>query len=428
MRRQTNHRKSKLQHRHNVYGYLFTAPWVIGFLFLFLVPFINAVRFSMSQIALTMEGDKGYQLTGVGFRKYQELFLTHPTYRQTLVDSLTEMAVTLPLIVMFSLFAAVLINRRFRGRALVRGIFFLPVILGAGVAALLQDASWTDAILTGAEETTTAVNGLQGSALLSSYLTEIAGAFQVDMIDTVVEMAASIRQVIQSSGVQILIFLAGLQSIPASMFEASRIEGATAWEAFWKITFPMISPIILVNIVYTVVDTFTNSGNKMMKLIEDTALFQKRGFVEQHGDGYGVFRGDCRPAGGGGGPLFADFPEQPLRKGSVFMDRKALLDRRPKMAARAYAFTPWRVAAGPVSRLSAHWHLFCHIVAGHLDAALYLYRAAGHPGSFHCVFAQACDPGQPENGLPLFAVSGFFAQHRVPCVYGIAAAAVFPVT
>ena len=272
MRRQTNHRKSKLQHRHNVYGYLFTAPWVIGFLFLFLVPFINAVRFSMSQIALTMEGDKGYQLTGVGFRKYQELFLTHPTYRQTLVDSLTEMAVTLPLIVMFSLFAAVLINRRFRGRALVRGIFFLPVILGAGVAALLQDASWTDAILTGAEETTTAVNGLQGSALLSSYLTEIAGAFQVDMIDTVVEMAASIRQVIQSSGVQILIFLAGLQSIPASMFEASRIEGATAWEAFWKITFPMISPIILVNIVYTVVDTFTNSGNKMMKLIEDTAF------------------------------------------------------------------------------------------------------------------------------------------------------------
>ena len=272
MRRQTNHGKSKLQRRHNVYGYLFTAPWLIGFLFLFLVPFINAVRFSMSQIALTMEGDRGYELTSVGFQKYQELFLTHPTYRQTLVDSLTEMAVTLPLIVMFSLFAAVLINRKFRGRALVRGIFFLPVILGAGVAALLQDASWTDAILTGAEETTTAVNGLQGSALLSSYLTEIAGAFQVDMIDTVVEMAASIRQVIQSSGVQILIFLAGLQSIPSSMFEASRIEGATAWETFWKITFPMISPIILVNIVYTVVDTFTNSGNKMMKLIEDTAF------------------------------------------------------------------------------------------------------------------------------------------------------------
>ena len=257
-----------------MYGYLFTTPWLIGFCFLFLMPFINAIRFSMSQIALTTNSSNGYILYSVGWKKYEELFLSHSSFRQMLVDCVSSMLVSLPLIVMFALFAAILLNRKFRGRTLVRAIFFLPVILGAGVASLLQEASWTDTILTGAGEAAHAVDTISGSDMLVNYLTEITGVFQISLIDAVVDMAASIRHVIQSSGVQILIFLAGLQSIPLSMYEASKIEGATAWEAFWKITFPMISPIILVNIIYTVVDTFTRSDNQMMRLIEVTAFSQ----------------------------------------------------------------------------------------------------------------------------------------------------------
>jgi len=272
MKNQQRLRRSNLTRRHNLYGYLFVAPWIIGFILLFVYPFIQAVRFSLSEISLTVDGDTGYRLLDVGWKKYQELFMNHPTFRQTLLSSLSELAINLPLVVMFAMFAAVLINQRFRGRTLVRAIFFLPVILGAGVATLLQDASWTDAILTGSENASSVMGEMQGSDFLANYLTQIAGVFQVDMIDAVVEMAGSIRMVIQNAGVQILIFLAGLQSIPSSMYEASRIEGATAWEAFWKITFPMLSPIILVNIIYTVVDTFTHANNQMMMMIHDTAF------------------------------------------------------------------------------------------------------------------------------------------------------------
>ncbi len=263
---------SVLEKRHARWGYLFTAPWAIGFLLLFVVPFIRAVVFSVSEITLTNEGSTGYELVSVGLAKYRALFMTHPSYRQTLVEGLGDMVISMPLIVMFSLFAAVLIDRKFPGRTLVRAIFFLPVILGTGVTALLQNATWTDAILTGTKEAAGAGGAMRGSDLLAGYLTQIAGAFRLDLIDAVVQMAGSVRQVIENAGVQTVIFLAGLKSIPASMYEAGRIEGATAWEQFWKITFPMISPIILVNIVYTVVDSFTNSGNTMMQLIEDTAF------------------------------------------------------------------------------------------------------------------------------------------------------------
>lgn len=275
MKNKHKQRRSRLNQRHNLYGYLFVAPWIIGFIFLFVRPFLQAIRFSMSEISLTIDGDAGYRLLDVGWKKYQELFMSHPTFRQTLLGSLSEMVINLPLIVMFALFAAVLINQQFRGRTVVRAIFFLPVILGTGVAALLQDASWTDAILTGAQDSATAAVEMQSSDFLADYLTQIAGVFQVNMIDAVVEMVGSIRTVIQNAGVQILIFLAGLQSIPSSMYEASRIEGATAWESFWKITFPILSPVILVNIVYTVVDTFTHTGNQMMRMINDTAFESK---------------------------------------------------------------------------------------------------------------------------------------------------------
>ena len=272
MKKERSAKRLSLYQKHNLWGYLFTSPWIIGFLFLFLIPFITAIRFSLNQI--TLNADSGYTLKWVGSINYENLFLTHPSFRQTLISSIGQMLLNLPFILIFSMFAALLINSKFRGRTLVRAVFFLPVILGSGVAQLLSNSSWTDAVLNGSGELSGTVGAISGSDFLADYLTDIFGIMNVDIIDTLLEMASSVREIIQHSGVQILIFLAGLQSISPSMYEASKIEGATAWESFWKITFPMISPMILVNIIYTVVDNFSDSSNEMMTLIADTAFFK----------------------------------------------------------------------------------------------------------------------------------------------------------
>lgn len=265
-------KRSLLNSKHNLWGYFFTAPWIIGFLFLFLIPFITAVKFTFNKIILSP--DSGYTLEGVGFSNYEALFISHPTFRQTLLSSVGEMLLHLPFILVFSMFAALLINSNFKGRMVVRAMFFLPVILGSGAVALLSDSSWTNSILEGESSAMGAVGTMNGSDLLADSLVEIFGIFNVELIDTLLDMAASVRDIIQCSGVQILIFLAGLQSISPSMYEASKIEGATAWETFWKITFPMISPIILVNVIYTVVDNFSDNNNQMMTLIKDTAFLK----------------------------------------------------------------------------------------------------------------------------------------------------------
>jgi len=267
----TKNFKTGLKSKHNAYGYLFVAPWILGFVFLFIIPFVQSVIFSFNQIILTGD-ESGFYLNYVGTRKYTDLFLVHPDFRQILVSAISEMITIVPLVVFFSLFAALMINQKFKGRTLVRAIFFLPVILGSGVVLMLQQYPWLESVLGGANSMSSSINDVKGSQLLIKYITEVAGSFNLPVIDKVVDMTSSIRQIIQSSGVQILIFLAGLQSIPASMYEAAKIEGSTAWESFWKITLPLLSPVIFVNVIYTVIDTFTSNYNIVMTLIRKTAF------------------------------------------------------------------------------------------------------------------------------------------------------------
>ena len=176
------------------------------------------------------------------------------------------MVVQVPLVIIFSFFAANLINQKFRGRAVARSIFFFPVILTSGVILGLENSDLLVQTLstTGmdADEFQSMFNIMM---LLNKYtnLPMVVTEFLSNAIN-------GIYDIVVASGVQILIFLAGLQSISPSLYEASSMEGATAWENFWKITFPMISPIILVNSVYTIIDLFTNETNEMMKNIKST--------------------------------------------------------------------------------------------------------------------------------------------------------------
>ena len=246
-----------------VWGFIYVLPWLIGFISFFIIPLVTSLRYSLSEVEMK---ERGLNITFVGLNNYIEAFTVHTSFNRTLVESITNMIVNVPLIVVFSLFIAVILNQKFRGRTFARAVFFLPVILASGIIANLESSSLIEAV--------------QAERAGSRYL-NILTSFELERMmlemgvdDTIVSYLTGavnrIYEIISQSGVQILIFLAGIQSIPSSMYEVAIIEGSTGYEAFWKITFPLVSPLILVNVIYTIIDQF--SSNDMTDLIRETAL------------------------------------------------------------------------------------------------------------------------------------------------------------
>lgn len=246
--RLTLHQKQKYK------GVWFILPWFVGFVFLFFVPLINSLRYSFSSLKVD---DSGFSITPSGWANYKTALYLDEHYVRILTESLVNMVVNVPLIVIFSLFAAVLLNQKFRGRGLARMLFFLPVILASGVIASIESGDYMQGVIRGASQQTSSESGLfQGLELARLLYRSGVSPFIVDYL---VGAVNRIYQIVTSSGVQILIFVAGLQSISGSLYEASKIEGATAYESFWKITFPMISPLILTNVIYSIIDNLLSS-------------------------------------------------------------------------------------------------------------------------------------------------------------------------
>lgn len=260
-------RKLTIEQKRGLMGFMFVMPWLIGFLFLFAVPLIDSFRYSMSDLKI----DNGLTLTYQGLKNYQVALLENAVFNRALTEAVLDMVINVPLILFFSLFTAVLLNQKFRGRALARAIFFLPVILASGVISNLETNSFMTQIMQsvtkGGEDT--------GFNLLQSFELErllIESGLNLTVVQYLTGAVDRIYEIISDSGVQILIFLAGLQSISPSLYEASKIEGATGYEAFWKITFPMVTPLILTNTVYSIIDSFTN--NQTTQIINDIAFTQ----------------------------------------------------------------------------------------------------------------------------------------------------------
>jgi ABC-type sugar transport system permease subunit len=235
-------------------GLWFILPWMIGFLFLFLLPLVNSLRYSFSKLEIN---DLGFSVSFTAWANYKNALYEHESYVRTLTESLLNMFINVPLIVIFSLFAAVLLNQRFKGRALARAILFLPVILASGVLASIEGGDYMQAIMRGASQQTSSEFTLFQNLDLAKVLVE--SGVNRNIVGYLVNAVNRIYQIITSSGVQILIFMAGLQSISGSLYEAAKIEGATPYESFWKITFPMISPLILTNVIYSIIDNLTMS-------------------------------------------------------------------------------------------------------------------------------------------------------------------------
>ena len=204
----------------------------------------------------------GYTLDFVGLDNFIYAFRVHGSFKQVLTSSVLNMLVDVPLITFFSLFMAMLLNKKFPGRFVVRAIFFLPVILNSGAITAAMDLSQT--MMNGgisSQAAETAATAGTSIALDLDYLVSILMDLGMPMmiLDYIIEAVARINDIILASGVQIIIFIAALQSIPTSMYEVAKIEGATGYETFWRVTFPMVMPHIITNVVYTIVDSFTNS-------------------------------------------------------------------------------------------------------------------------------------------------------------------------
>lgn len=250
--------KKKLSFRTmwKVHGLIFVSPFLIGFIAFFLVPLVNTIYYSLNKIGVADTGGMTYEWTGI--QNYIDLFQTEVTTANApMIRLFTEenstVLLSLPLIVIFSLFMALLANQKFRGRAIVRLLFFLPIILGIDVVMDMLT------ITTGASSTLDTGSNLLAGSYVTIFLVRTLNV-PMRVLYPIMTYVENIFQLISQAGVQTLVYLTALQSISPSLYEVAKMEGATAYETFWKVTIPSIMNITFFVVVYTIVDLFLKSS------------------------------------------------------------------------------------------------------------------------------------------------------------------------
>lgn len=242
----------KYKHQKVMWSIIFLFPWLVGFVTLFLYPLVASFRYSFYKL----EAVSGKVVeTYIGFDNYVDAFNDHvwqqSGFKVELINTTLDAVINLPVLLIFSLFIAVMLNMEFRGRALVRAIFFIPVILNS--AAVATALGGGDAIAALLEE-----QGIDKIFDLEFYL--IQSGMGVQIVSFIVGLIGRIYAILSLAGVPILLFLASIQSVPKHLYEAAKIEGATSYEMFWLITLPNVSPHIVTVTVYALVDTFLTSS------------------------------------------------------------------------------------------------------------------------------------------------------------------------
>lgn len=252
----------RLTRRQQRAGYLFVLPWVFGFIFFFLQPFLESMWYAVNNVTM---GSGGIEAKFVGLGNFKYLILEDSKFLINLWEVTADMLVQVVVCTILSLLVAVVLVQNFRGRTVYRAIFFLPIIMTSGVVYSMvgsvvdsMGVSTGNAYMNG----NTIITMMERSGISETLITVIKGA-----VESIYVMAVN-------CGVPILLYISGLQKIPESAYEAARIEGAGNWDIFWKITVPKISPIIFLNIVYSIVDSCTaygreEDGNVMMMAIQE---------------------------------------------------------------------------------------------------------------------------------------------------------------
>ena len=269
-------RKVGLMGRRALYGYLFILPFIIGFIFFMVKPLCQSLRMALSDVTISTQG---FSLAYNQLANFKRAFLVDPDFRRMLVEGIGNMVYRSLATVVFRFFVALLLNQNFKGRTLARSIFFLAVILSSGVLVGLENNNSLMAQLKDTIEESGSANSITQvlERILVSSSTGFSG-ISGKTFEKVFEIIDSIYDVAMASGIQIIIFLSGLQNISPSMYEAAQMEGCTSWESMCKITIPMISPLLPVCWVYTIVDFFMKSDNEIMTKINDNMLALAYGF------------------------------------------------------------------------------------------------------------------------------------------------------
>ena len=249
-------------------GWVFVLPFLVGFVLIYLPMLFDSLKLAFSDMTTLTGGGVEFKFTGL--ENFQYALFTDAGFLQTLIEGLGQLVFEVPAILMFSLFMAILLNQKMMGRAAFRAIFFLPVVLATGVMESIEAGNILGTMMGNGEGFDDGSGSSAASEIVSAMDFETLFANMkvgTELVEYVVQIINDIYAIVNRSGVQMLIFLAGLQSISPAIYEACKIDGATGWETFWKITFPMISPMILVNAVYTIIDSFTVESNTVMSYI-----------------------------------------------------------------------------------------------------------------------------------------------------------------
>lgn len=254
----------KLEKRQALAGWAFISPWLIGVVLFMLYPLAQSFYYMWFNIRITPLKTV-YNYVGTG--NFTQIWLEDPQFPQQIVTYLWQTIVEVPIIVVFALMIAIMLNGKIRFKGFFRLIFFLPVIIVSGPVMNMLVS--------------------EGAASIPSMnIQSIVSAFDMflpsSVAESVGEIFSNMIMILWYSGVQILIFLSALQKIDPALYEAAKIDGGGGWECFWKITLPTIKPMILLNAVYSVIFLSSNEQNSLINMIE-TAMFSG---TKERGYGY----------------------------------------------------------------------------------------------------------------------------------------------
>ncbi|MGN0114977.1 MAG: carbohydrate ABC transporter permease [Acutalibacteraceae bacterium] len=251
------------------YGYMFSLPFIIGALIFVIYPMILSILQSFSDV--TFDPTHGLVMNFADpIANYKKIWWDELTFRDAVIAALKNMALNVPIVVIFSFFMASVLNTKFIGRGFARSVMFMPVIIASGIVSTLSNNSAASLLDSADRFSSTADGGVQ---VTTAFETLLEG-MDIDptLINFIMSAVNNISSIVTMSAVSIVIFIAGLQSISPSIYEASYIEGATKWEVFWKISLPMVSPLILLSIVWTIVDSFNSSNSYVIYLIHNNIV------------------------------------------------------------------------------------------------------------------------------------------------------------
>ena len=259
-------KQMKYKHKRALLGYSFITPWLIGFLLFFMVPIVSSFVMSLNNLSYN-SGTIQYDF--LGFGNYVYAFTGDEKFLPLLSECLVNLLIDVPLILICSFFFALILNQEFKGNTFMKVIFFLPVILGNGVFTIYQNELLSIQGLSVEmieAESEAMLGGFTASGLVDfmrdAGLSESLLSYLTIPIDRIYTLMSK-------SGVQTFIFLSGLKAVPSSLYESAHVEGCSKWDSFWKITLPMVSPMIIVNTVFTIVDSFASEDNSLLNYVYD---------------------------------------------------------------------------------------------------------------------------------------------------------------